>query len=59
MELICTSLHVFCRERISTGALTLDIALGGGLPKGRIVEVSLESMTSLHADKTLQQHSAL
>lgn len=26
-------------ERISTGALTLDIALGGGVPRGRIVEV--------------------
>lgn len=26
-------------ETISTGSLTLDIALGGGLPKGRIVEI--------------------
>jgi recombination protein RecA len=26
-------------ETISTGALTLDLALGGGLPKGRIVEL--------------------
>ena len=29
-----------CRKRISTGALTLDMALGGGLPRGRIVEVN-------------------
>ena len=27
-------------ETISTGALTLDLALGGGYPKGRVVEVS-------------------
>jgi recombination protein RecA len=26
-------------ERISTGSLGLDLALGGGLPKGRIVEI--------------------
>ena len=26
-------------ETISTGALTLDLALGGGYPKGRVVEV--------------------
>lgn len=26
-------------ETISTGALTLDLALGGGIPKGRIVEI--------------------
>ncbi|MGF1481667.1 MAG: recombinase RecA [Cyanophyceae cyanobacterium] len=26
-------------ETISSGALTLDIALGGGLPKGRIIEI--------------------
>jgi recombination protein RecA len=40
-------------ERISTGALTLDLALGGGLPKGRIVEVfgdsgSAKTTLSLH-----------
>lgn len=26
-------------ETIPTGALTLDLALGGGYPKGRVVEV--------------------
>ncbi|MGF6907554.1 recombinase RecA [Fusobacterium sp. PH5-44] len=26
-------------EKISTGSLSLDIALGGGIPKGRIVEI--------------------
>ena len=26
-------------ERISTGSLTVDIATGGGLPKGRIIEL--------------------
>jgi RecA/RadA recombinase len=28
-----------CREFFSTGSLTLDAALGGGYPRGRIVEV--------------------
>ena len=26
-------------ETIPTGALTLDLALGGGLPKGRVIEI--------------------
>jgi len=41
-------------ETISTGALTLDLALGGGLPKGRIVEIygdtgSAKTSLALHA----------
>lgn len=30
---------LYCRETFSSGILTLDLALGGGLPKGRVVEV--------------------
>ena len=33
------SLYYADRETIPSGALTLDIALGGGFPKGRIIEV--------------------
>lgn len=29
-----------CSETFPSGCLTLDFALGGGLPKGRIVEVT-------------------
>ena len=41
-------------ETISTGALTLDLALGGGYPKGRVVEVygpesSGKTTLALHA----------
>ncbi len=31
-------------ETISTGSLTLDLALGGGFPKGRIVEITVEKV---------------
>ena len=35
-------------EAVSTGALSLDLALGvGGLPKGRIVELSTNSAYSM------------
>jgi len=41
-------------ESISTGALTLDVALGGGFPKGRVVEIygpesSGKTTLALHA----------
>lgn len=41
-------------ETISSGALTLDLALGGGLPKGRVIEVygpesSGKTTVALHA----------
>ena len=35
-----------CRECIPSGALTLDIALGGGFPKGRIIEVGSPACNS-------------
>lgn len=51
--------HTPRRETISTGALTLDVALGGGLPKGRIVEVfgpesSGKTTVALHAIASVQ-----
>ncbi len=36
-----------CSEIIPSGALTLDIALGGGFPKGRIIEVPSSIPASL------------
>ncbi len=51
-------------ERLSTGALPLDIALGGGLPKGRIVEVfgdtgSAKTTLSLHVIAEAQKLGGL
>lgn len=47
-------------ETVSTGALTLDLALGGGLPKGRIIEIygpesSGKTTLALHAIAEVQK----
>jgi recombination protein RecA len=47
-------------ETLSTGALTLDLALGGGLPKGRIIEIygpesSGKTTLALHAIAATQK----
>ncbi|MEM8504684.1 MAG: recombinase RecA [Cyanobacteria bacterium P01_D01_bin.1] len=46
-------------ERIPTGALTLDVALGGGLPKGRVIEIfgpesAGKTTLALHAIASIQ-----
>jgi len=51
-------------ERIPTGALTLDIALGGGLPRGKIVEAygpasSGKTTLALHAIAEAQKMGLL
>ncbi|MBE9009961.1 recombinase RecA [Pseudanabaenaceae cyanobacterium LEGE 13415] len=47
-------------ETIPTGALTLDLALGGGLPKGRVIEIygpesSGKTTLALHAVAEVQK----
>ncbi|MBP0027668.1 recombinase RecA [Roseofilum sp. Guam] len=47
-------------ETIPTGALTLDLALGGGLPKGRVIEIygpesSGKTTLALHAISEVQK----
>ena len=47
-------------ETISTGSLSLDLALGGGIPKGRIIEIygpesSGKTTLSLHAVAEVQK----
>ncbi len=48
-------------ETVSTGAISLDMALGGGLPKGRIIEVygpesSGKTTLTLHAIAEIQKN---
>lgn len=51
-------------ETIPTGALTLDIALGGGLPKGRVIEIygpesSGKTTLALHALAEVQKRGGV
>ncbi len=51
-------------ETISTGALTLDLALGGGYPKGRVIEVygpesSGKTTLTLHAIAEVQRNGGV
>ncbi|MBD2078056.1 recombinase RecA [Phormidium sp. FACHB-592] len=51
-------------ETISTGALTLDLALGGGLPKGRVIEIygpesSSKTTLALHALAEVQKSGGI
>ncbi|MEY4807632.1 recombinase RecA [Vulcanococcus limneticus] len=51
-------------ETINTGALTLDLALGGGYPKGRVVEVygpesSGKTTLTLHAIAEVQKRGGV
>lgn len=51
-------------ETIPTGALTLDLALGGGLPKGRVIEIygpesSGKTTLALHAIAEVQKQGGV
>lgn len=51
-------------ETIPTGALTLDLALGGGLPKGRVIEIygpesSGKTTLALHAIAEVQKQGGI
>ncbi|MBW4510820.1 MAG: recombinase RecA [Scytonematopsis contorta HA4267-MV1] len=51
-------------ETISSGALTLDLALGGGLPKGRVIEIygpesSGKTTLALHALSEVQKQGGI
>lgn len=51
-------------ETISSGALTLDLALGGGLPRGRIIEIygpesSGKTTLALHALAEVQKNGGV
>src|SRR3982751_6084912 len=52
--------HTTAVETTPTGALSLDIALGGGIPKGRVIEVygpesSGKTTLTLHAIAEIQR----
>ncbi|HSX00863.1 MAG TPA: recombinase RecA [Candidatus Saccharimonas sp.] len=56
--------HKIDIETISTGALSLDLALGGGLPKGRIIEIygpesSGKTTLALHAVAEVQKNGGV
>ncbi|NJO21545.1 MAG: recombinase RecA, partial [Spirulinaceae cyanobacterium RM2_2_10] len=51
-------------ETVSTGALTLDLALGGGLPRGRVIEIygpesSGKTTLALHAIAEVQKEGGV
>ncbi|MBA3679551.1 hypothetical protein H0W80_05220, partial [Candidatus Saccharibacteria bacterium] len=51
-------------ETISTGSLSLDLALGGGIPKGRIIEIygpesSGKTTLALHTVAEVQKNGGL
>lgn len=51
-------------ETLSSGALTLDLALGGGLPKGRVIEIygpesSGKTTLALHAIAEVQKSGGI
>ncbi|TAF49807.1 MAG: recombinase RecA [Oscillatoriales cyanobacterium] len=51
-------------ETISSGALTLDLALGGGLPRGRVIEIygpesSGKTTVALHAIAEVQRQGGI
>ena len=56
--------HKINVETVSTGSLSLDLALGGGIPKGRIVEIygpesSGKTTLALHAVAEVQKNGGL